>query len=92
MVAADYQRIILKTGGINDELSKMRNVDAGRDLPGVRIPDQPCQEKEKTSRYVPELPSVGSCILKKPHRIMREHLCDPVEYICSVCVAASEEP
>ena len=73
-------------------MSKMRNVDAGRDLPGVRIPDQPCQEKEKTSRYVPELPSVGSCILKKPHRIMREHLCDPVEYICSVCVAASEEP
>ena len=46
MVAADYQRIILKTGGINDELSKIRNVDAGRDLPGVRIPDQPCQEKE----------------------------------------------
>lgn len=27
-------------------MSKMRNVDAGGDLPGVRIPDQPCQEKE----------------------------------------------
>ena len=23
---------------------------------------------------------------------MREHLCDPVEYICSVCGAASEKP
>ena len=23
--------------------------------------------------------------MKKPHWIMREHLCDPVEYICSVC-------
>ena len=30
--------------------------------------------------------------MKKPHWIMREHLCDPIEYICSVCGAASEEP
>ena len=30
--------------------------------------------------------------MKKPHWIMREHLCDPVKYICSVCGAASEEP
>ena len=30
--------------------------------------------------------------MKKPHWIMREHLCDPIEYICSVCGEASEKP
>ena len=30
--------------------------------------------------------------MKKPHWMMREHLCDPMEYVCSVCGAASEEP
>ena len=29
------------------ELSKIRNTDAGRDLPGVRLPYQPSKEKEK---------------------------------------------
>ena len=31
-------------------------------------------------------------MIKKSYWIQREHLFDPVEYICSVCGAASEEP
>ena len=31
-----------------NELSKMRNTDARRDLPGVRLPYQPCKKKKKT--------------------------------------------
>ena len=31
-------------------------------------------------------------MIKKSYWIQREHLFDPVEYVCSVCGAASEEP
>ncbi len=31
-------------------------------------------------------------MIKKSYWIQREHLFDPVEYVCSVCGAASEKP
>ena len=31
-------------------------------------------------------------VMRKPHWIKREHLFDPVEYVCSVCGAAFYEP
>ena len=30
--------------------------------------------------------------MKKPHWIQREHLFDPMEYVCSECGAAFDEP
>ena len=30
--------------------------------------------------------------MKKPHWIKREHLFGPMEYVCSVCGAAFDEP
>ena len=36
------------TGVIKNVLPKMRHFDAERNLPGMRIPDQSCQEKESS--------------------------------------------
>jgi hypothetical protein len=60
--------------------------------PECGFPINRARKKKNPHGTCTELPSVGSSVLKKPHRIMMEHLCDPVEYVCSVCVAASEEP